>query len=55
MPMLVYLAAMRVNGDLARSISSTSAEIVVIALFGIMFGLIVLVFVGAGSKRSHRH
>jgi hypothetical protein len=55
MSILEYLVAMQVNGDQGRSIDSASAEIVVIALFAIMVGLMVLVFVGTGSKRSHRH
>jgi hypothetical protein len=55
MSTLEYLVALQVNGDQGRSINSTSAEVIVIVLLAIMFGLIALVFVRTGSKRSHRH
>jgi hypothetical protein len=55
MSILEYLVAMQINGDQSLSIDSASAEIIVIALFAIMFGLMVLVFVRTGSKRTHRH
>jgi len=52
-----YLIAMQVIGDQGRSIdlNGSSAEIIVIALFALMFGLMALVFVRTGSKRSRRH
>jgi hypothetical protein len=56
MSILDYLVAMQINGgDQGRSINSTSAEILVVALIAVMFGVIALVFVRTGSKRSHRH
>jgi hypothetical protein len=52
-----YLIAMQVIGDQGRSIdlNGSSAEIIVIALFALMFGLMALVFVRTCSKRSRRH
>jgi hypothetical protein len=52
-----YLIAMQVIGDQGRSINinGSSAEIIVIALCALMFGLMAIVFVRTGSKRSRRH
>jgi hypothetical protein len=57
MLIIQYLIAMQVIGDQGRSIdiNGSSAEIIVIALFALMFGLMALVFVRTGSKRSRRH
>jgi len=50
-----YLIALQMNGGQGGSINSDSAEILVIVLFAVIFGLMALVFIRTGSNRSHKH